>query len=150
LLDIEMWICFYDVLNTGSGVPYGIMVPQRVTTSGNLAVISTSPLSNLSNFDIKCVKNYIQARLLATANSLPIPDIRCPLGCGRTPPHRDAGRHASGNLGSKNERRAIHCLPNCRFATFTGGEEGKRREEATHLAHGCLATGQIIHAHSKY
>ena len=27
-----MWICFYDVLNTGSGVPYGIMVPQRVTT----------------------------------------------------------------------------------------------------------------------
>jgi hypothetical protein len=32
LLDIEMWICFYDVLNTGSGVPYGIMVPQRVTT----------------------------------------------------------------------------------------------------------------------
>jgi hypothetical protein len=33
LLDIEMWICFYDVLNTGSGVPYGIMVPQRVTTS---------------------------------------------------------------------------------------------------------------------
>jgi hypothetical protein len=33
LLDIEMWIYFYDVLNTGSGVPYGIMVPQRVTTS---------------------------------------------------------------------------------------------------------------------
>jgi hypothetical protein len=32
LLDIEMWIYFYDVLNTGSGVPYGIMVPQRVTT----------------------------------------------------------------------------------------------------------------------
>jgi hypothetical protein len=29
---MEMWIYFYDVLNTGSGVLYGIMVPQRVTT----------------------------------------------------------------------------------------------------------------------
>jgi hypothetical protein len=59
-------------------------------------------------------------------------------------------RHASGNSGSKNERRAIHCLPNRRFATVTGGEEGKRREEAAHLAHGCLAVGQILDARSKY
>jgi hypothetical protein len=33
----EMWIYFYDVLNTGSGVPYGIMVPQRVTTRQDLS-----------------------------------------------------------------------------------------------------------------
>jgi hypothetical protein len=30
-----------------------------LTVSGNLAVISNSSLSNLSNFDTKCVKNYI-------------------------------------------------------------------------------------------
>jgi hypothetical protein len=47
-------------------------------------------------------------------------------------------------------RGAVHCLPNRRFVTFAGGEEGKRREEATHLAHGCLAAGQIIHARSNY
>jgi hypothetical protein len=40
---------------------------------------------------------------------------------------------------------------NCCSATFAGGEEGKKREEATHLAHhGCLAAGQILHACSKY
>jgi hypothetical protein len=34
---------FYDVLNTGSGVPYGIMVPQRVTTRSGL--VSSSQIA---------------------------------------------------------------------------------------------------------